>query len=88
MSSGHPKHLLFCPFLCAFSHPLKQIVQVVRDSLKENTRLAVFDHISSVTAVLFPIRKLVELCHSRCVCVRASVCALARVFTLAFLNPH
>lgn len=42
-----------------------EIVKQVRDALKPDTRLAVFDHIPSSEGIVMPIKELVELCHSR-----------------------
>lgn len=41
------------------------IVDLVAATLPENAQLAVFDHITSNTAVTLPVQRLVELCHSR-----------------------
>ena len=42
-----------------------QVVDAVDAALGRNTRLAVFDHVTSQTAVVFPIARLIELCRSR-----------------------
>ncbi|MDP6344585.1 MAG: aminotransferase class V-fold PLP-dependent enzyme [Alphaproteobacteria bacterium] len=35
----------------------------IREALSVNTRLAILDHITSETAIVLPLRRLVELCH-------------------------
>ncbi|MHC4220765.1 MAG: aminotransferase class V-fold PLP-dependent enzyme [Planctomycetota bacterium] len=41
------------------------IVRVIADGLGDRTRLVVIDHISSPTAVVFPVRRIVDLCAER-----------------------
>lgn len=41
----------------------EQCVQAVADALTPRTRLAVLDHITSGTALVLPVEKLVKLCH-------------------------
>lgn len=41
------------------------ILEVVSNTLRPNTRLAIFDHITSNTGLVMPIEDLIELCHSR-----------------------
>jgi isopenicillin-N epimerase len=41
----------------------KQIIDAVASCLDSSTRLVILDHITSPTAVIFPIRELVSLCH-------------------------
>lgn len=45
-------------------HDAKQIVAAVSSRLSSRTRLAVFDHITSATAVIFPVRELTALCRT------------------------
>lgn len=42
----------------------KQVVAAVSSRLNSRTRLAVFDHITSSTAVIFPVRELTALCRA------------------------
>jgi isopenicillin-N epimerase len=41
-----------------------QVVAAVASRLSPRTRLAIFDHITSSTAVIFPVRELTALCHA------------------------
>src|SRR5215470_18023489 len=41
-----------------------QVVAAVRTRLGSKTRLAIFDHITSPTAIIFPVRELIELCRA------------------------
>jgi len=41
-----------------------QVVAAVSARLGPRTRLAIFDHITSPTAVIFPVRELTALCHA------------------------
>jgi isopenicillin-N epimerase len=41
-----------------------QVVAAVSARLGPRTRLAIFDHITSPTAIIFPVRELIELCHA------------------------
>jgi isopenicillin-N epimerase len=41
-----------------------QVVAAVASRLGPRTRLAIFDHITSPTAVIFPVRELTELCRA------------------------
>eukprot|EP00054_Salpingoeca_dolichothecata_P002030 m.21507 g.21507 ORF g.21507 m.21507 type:complete len:323 (+) comp12717_c0_seq1:472-1440(+) len=43
----------------------EDILKVVKATLKENTKLAVFDHIPSNYGIVLPVKQLVELCHSK-----------------------
>ena len=47
----------------------KQIVDAVASQLGPRTRIVILDHITSPTAVIFPIRELASLCHSAGACV-------------------
>ena len=43
------------------------LIDAVREAItrsNHNIKLAVFDHITSVTACLLPVQQLIELCHS------------------------
>ncbi|KAG5188659.1 pyridoxal phosphate-dependent transferase [Tribonema minus] len=48
-----------------------EVVAAVAAALTPRTRLAVFDHVTSATAVTLPVRRLTALCHERGVQVRA-----------------
>jgi isopenicillin-N epimerase len=50
-------------------HDAKQVVAAVSSRLSSRTRLAIFDHITSSTAVVFPVRELTALCRSAGVAV-------------------
>jgi isopenicillin-N epimerase len=41
-----------------------QVVAAVASSLTPRTQLAIFDHITSPTAIIFPVRELIELCRT------------------------
>ena len=41
------------------------LIDAVADAIGPETRLAVFDHITSESALIFPVAELVALCHSR-----------------------
>jgi isopenicillin-N epimerase len=41
------------------------IVKAIEDGLSSRTRLLVVDHITSPTAIIFPIKRIVELCSAR-----------------------
>jgi isopenicillin-N epimerase len=43
---------------------LAQIVAAVADKLGPRTRLAIFDHVTSPTAIICPVRELTALCHA------------------------
>jgi isopenicillin-N epimerase len=47
----------------------RQIVDAVASQLGPRTRIVILDHITSPTAVIFPIRELASLCHSAGACV-------------------
>jgi isopenicillin-N epimerase len=40
----------------------EQIIEIVSKNLKNNTKLALFDHISSPTGVIFPVKELTNIC--------------------------
>lgn len=42
-----------------------QVLQAIEATLTARTRLAVIDHVTSATALIFPIRQIVQLCHDR-----------------------
>jgi isopenicillin-N epimerase len=42
----------------------RQVVAAVSSRLNSRTRLAIFDHITSPTAVIFPVRELAALCRA------------------------
>jgi isopenicillin-N epimerase len=42
-----------------------QVVAAVEAALGSKTRLAVFDHVTSQTAVIFPVARLIERCRAR-----------------------
>lgn len=46
-------------------HSEDDLVELVSRTLPSTARLAVFDHITSNTAICMPVAKLVEVCHSR-----------------------
>src|SRR5262249_4794065 len=41
-----------------------QIIESVVSQLGPRTRLAILDHVTSPTAIIFPVRELVSLCHA------------------------
>ena len=41
-----------------------QIAEIIKKSLNEKTKIAVFDHITSPTAIIFPVKELIEICHA------------------------
>jgi isopenicillin-N epimerase len=41
-----------------------QVIEAVGSRLGPRTRLAIFDHVTSPTAVIFPVGELVSLCHA------------------------
>ena len=45
-------------------HDARQVVAAVSSRLSARTRLAIFDHITSSTAVIFPVRELTALCRT------------------------
>lgn len=53
---------LLCPHHC--SRP-EELVEQVSAAMPPNARFAVFDAVTSNTAIVLPIGQLVELCHSR-----------------------
>lgn len=42
-----------------------EIVDIIEASMNERTRLLVIDHITSPTAVIFPVQRLIEICQER-----------------------
>ena len=42
-----------------------EIVASIADALSDRTRLVLIDHIASSTAVIFPVRRIIELCGDR-----------------------
>lgn len=67
----------------------EDLVEQVAAALPPTTRFAVFDAVTSNTAVVLPTRQLVELCHSRwarhvVVCGHWASCWLASCPCLAF----
>ena len=76
------------------------IVDLVAATLPPGTRLAVFDTVTSNTALLLPVAELTALCRSRwaafrgacmcscvcvCVCVSVCLCAALRVYVCVHL---
>ncbi len=49
-------------------HP-DEVVAVVAASLPAGARLAVFDAVTSNTALVLPLPQLVQLCRTRCACI-------------------
>ncbi len=45
----------------------QQVVEAIRDALSDGVTVAVFDHITSITGLVFPVEELVRLCHARAV---------------------
>lgn len=43
----------------------ESIVQLLEDSIKPDTKLAVLDHVTSVHALVLPIKEMVKACHKR-----------------------
>ena len=41
------------------------ILELVENTLKEGTKLAVFDHVPSNMAFIMPVKELVKICHSK-----------------------
>jgi isopenicillin-N epimerase len=41
----------------------EQIIDIIKKSLNDKTRIAVFDHVTSPTALIFPVKELIELCR-------------------------
>ena len=41
-----------------------QIIEAVASRLGPRTRLAILDHVTSPSAIIFPVRELVSLCHA------------------------
>ena len=42
-----------------------KFVECVGNAIADNTRLAVFDSITSPTGAVLPIQKLIDVCHSK-----------------------
>lgn len=42
-----------------------QIVQAIARAITDRTRILVIDHITSETAIVFPIKQIVDLCHEK-----------------------
>lgn len=55
-SHPHPSHVISGP---------DEIVELVARTMPSSTKLAVFDAVTSNTALVLPIERLVELCKSR-----------------------
>lgn len=50
------------------SLPIKdptEILEIVKKELPSNVDLAIFDHVTSNTALLLPVKELVQFCHSK-----------------------
>ncbi len=60
--TGAVTHVVPIPFPVAGP---ADIVEAVRASFPERVKLAVFDHLTSITALVFPIAELVALCRER-----------------------
>eukprot|EP00731_Ephydatia_muelleri_P028162 Em0019g1035a len=43
----------------------EEILSIVDKTLRDDTKLAIFDHIPSNYGIILPVKKLVELCHKR-----------------------
>lgn len=43
----------------------KTIIDIFEKSITAQTRLAVFDHITSPTAIIYPVKELIDLCKSK-----------------------
>lgn len=43
----------------------QQVITAVESALSSRTRLAVLDHVTSCSALVLPVARLVELCHAR-----------------------
>ena len=46
-------------------HSPEVVLEAVQDAWTDAVRMAVFDHISSATGLVYPVRQLVEACRSR-----------------------
>jgi len=46
-------------------HSEKEIITAFTEAINDRTRLVILDHISSPTALLFPVERIVDLCNSR-----------------------
>jgi hypothetical protein len=60
-----PESMTLNLFPCDLSSGLDQIIEIVAQTMPHNTKLAVFDAVTSNTALVLPIKQLVELCRSR-----------------------
>ena len=43
----------------------EQIVNAITQAITDRTRILVIDHITSETAIIFPIKQIVDLCHEK-----------------------
>lgn len=43
----------------------EQIISAIAQAITERTRILVIDHITSETAIIFPIKKIVDICHEK-----------------------
>jgi isopenicillin-N epimerase len=43
----------------------EDILRAIEEKINKNTRLALIDHISSATGFIFPVKKIIELLHSK-----------------------
>lgn len=44
-------------------HSEEQIVNAIAEAMTDRTRILVIDHITSDTAIIFPVKRIVDLCH-------------------------
>lgn len=42
-----------------------QILDIIKNNLSESTKIAIFDHISSASGIVFPIKEIIEICHKK-----------------------
>lgn len=43
----------------------EQIIDVISKNLSDKTKIAIFDHVSSPTGIVFPIKEIIEICRAR-----------------------
>jgi selenocysteine lyase/cysteine desulfurase len=41
------------------------LIQLVKQHLKPNTKFAIFDHVTSVTGIVLPVKELIQVCKEK-----------------------
>lgn len=43
----------------------EQILQIISENISHKTKIAIFDHVSSPTGIVFPVKEIIEICRAK-----------------------